>query len=272
MCWKTRLRRAPALAATLLSLALTLPAAAQAPGGGDGVIQARLLPGWMTAQGTRMAGLHLSLAPGWKTYWRAPGDAGIPPQFDWTGSRNLSGVRVYWPRPEVSRINGMRSIGYAGEVVLPLEIAPQTPGDPVALRAQIALGVCEDICIPMSLTVAAELSGPGAPDGTIRAALDAQPARRDIRVTCTLTPIRDGMALEARLQIPALAGETVVIEPADSRIWVSEPQVTRSGGALDARAELVPPQAKPFALDRAGLRFTVLGTRSAVEVMGCSAG
>lgn len=273
MCLKTRLRRAPALAAALIALALPGPAASQYLSDVGEVIEAHVLPGWTTQGGTRMSGLRLSMAPGWKTYWRAPGDSGIPPQFDWSGSQNLAGVTVYWPRPEVHRINGMRSIGYSGEVVLPLEIAARQPGQPVQLKARIALGVCEDICIPISLDITATLSGAGAADGAIQGALNSQPRRQSLQITCRVTPIRDGMALEARLSMPRMGvGETVVIEPSDSRIWVSEPEVTRSGNTLEARAELVPPQAKPFALDRSGLRFTVITPRDAIEVMGCSAG
>ncbi|MEG4641374.1 protein-disulfide reductase DsbD domain-containing protein, partial [Paracoccus sp. APAP_BH8] len=46
-----------------------------------------------TAEGHRMTALHLRLEPGWKTYWRSPGDAGVPPRFDWAASRNLAEVR-----------------------------------------------------------------------------------------------------------------------------------------------------------------------------------
>ena len=68
--------------------------------------------GWQMQNGHHMAGLSLQLAPDWKTYWRAPGEAGIPPLFDWSGSTNVQSVRVHWPSPVVFHLNGMQTIGY----------------------------------------------------------------------------------------------------------------------------------------------------------------
>ena len=48
-----------------------------------------------------MAAVEIRLAPGWHTYWRVPGEAGIPPRFDWSGSQNLAAVAYEWPRPEI---------------------------------------------------------------------------------------------------------------------------------------------------------------------------
>ncbi|MFY8145805.1 MAG: protein-disulfide reductase DsbD domain-containing protein, partial [Rhodobacter sp.] len=82
------------LALVLALACLSHPARAMTQ---DDLLSAEVLPGWRTEQGTHMAALRLTLAPGWKTYWRSPGDAGIPPLFNWSGSQNLSGVRVHWP-------------------------------------------------------------------------------------------------------------------------------------------------------------------------------
>ena len=71
-------------------------AAAQMP---ENVAESRILTGWRDANGTHYAALEIMLAPGWKTYWRTPGDAGIPPQFNWSGSENLSAVGVSYPVP-----------------------------------------------------------------------------------------------------------------------------------------------------------------------------
>ncbi len=253
---------------------LAPPAVAQSP---SDVVEAQILSGWQEPDGQRVSGLQLRLAPGWKTYWRVPGDAGIPPQFDWSGSRNLAGVTVQWPRPEIHDINGMRSIGYSGTVVLPLQIEANDPNQPVRLSAEIAMGVCESICIPVTITVTGQLAGAGRFDARIDDAIRTRPRRADgggqQQVTCAVSPIRDGMALRATINLPQLGGdEAVVIEPSDPRIWVSEPITNRSGNLLEAEAELVPPSAKPFALDRSTVRFTVIGASDAVEIMGCKAG
>lgn len=100
--------------------------------------------------------VDIKVAPGWKTYWRNPGDAGIPARFDWTGSINLKAAYVSWPAPKRFHDGYAFSIGY-GEpgVVLPVRIEPENPDRPVSLSLQLDYAVCERICIPER----AELSG-----------------------------------------------------------------------------------------------------------------
>ena len=86
-----------------------------------------ILQGWQQADGTRIAALKLTLAPGWKTYWRSPGDTGIPPQFDWSKSSNLRSVGITWPAPYVYRDRGVTTIGYKDVLVLPFAITPVNP-------------------------------------------------------------------------------------------------------------------------------------------------
>ena len=100
---------------TAISLFLALAAPALAPPAlamtQDEVLTATLLPGWRMENGHQMAGLSLTLSPGWKTYWRSPGEAGIPPLFDWSGSDNIASVRLHWPSPSVFHTNGMHMAG-----------------------------------------------------------------------------------------------------------------------------------------------------------------
>jgi DsbC/DsbD-like thiol-disulfide interchange protein len=266
---------APALTGPALP-GLSLPDAAARAGTSvpEEVVRAEVLPGWRTERGTLMAALKLTLAPGWKTYWRAPGDAGIPPSFDWTGSRNLAGVAFHWPTPDVFRSFGIRTVGYADELVLPMELRPADPGAPVRLRAAMQLGVCETVCIPAELSFTAVIDGPGAADPAIRAALAARPlsARAaGVRgVECALTPIADGVRLDATIAMPSLGDpEIALVEAGDPSVWVSEPLVARAENALRVRADLVPPPGQALALDRSALRFTVLGSSRAVDIRGC---
>ncbi|MEO1307435.1 MAG: protein-disulfide reductase DsbD domain-containing protein, partial [Pseudomonadota bacterium] len=99
------------------------------------LVTVQFLPGWQTDSGARMSGLHLKLAPGWKTYWRSPGDAGIPPDFSWRGSENLRAVKIHWPAPSVYSSYGLRTVGYDGEVILPISVVPRNASQPVRLRA-----------------------------------------------------------------------------------------------------------------------------------------
>lgn len=251
---------------SLLALPLlALPAFAEVP------VAAHLLPGWQEKDGNRIAGIRLDLQPGWKTYWRAPGEAGIPPEFDWSASDNVAGVRIHWPSPHVFSLNGMRTVGYSDGVVLPIEITPRDPSQPVSLKAHVAMGVCKDICVPVEVEFRAVLDGAGAPDGAIRAALADAP-ERDGRAACSVDPISDGLRVTAEVALPDTGGdEMVVIEPREADIWVSEATVTRQGGRIVAVADLVPPAGAPFALDRGAMRLTVLGDNRVVEIAGCPA-
>jgi DsbC/DsbD-like thiol-disulfide interchange protein len=238
------------------------------PGGAGSV---GLLPGWREPGGRHMAGLVVTLAPGWKTYWRAPGEAGIPPEFDWSGSQNVARVAVHWPRPIVFDQAGMTSIGYADEMVLPLEITPSDPSAPVDLNGEVTLGVCRDICIPVSARFALRLDAPGAADPRIRGALDRRPEQLRGQVTCRVAGISDGLRLTAVLPSDWDGVEALVVELADPLVWVSQAEVSRQGRAVSAVVDLVPPSGGAFALDRSTLRFTMIAGGRVGETTGCTA-
>ncbi len=102
-------------------------------------------------------GLHFRLKPGWKIYWRSPGDAGIPPSIDWKGSRNFKSADIRWPLPERFTIFGLTTMVYGKEVVLPLDIRVKAPGEALALRAHVRYLACEKICIPYDARLALDL-------------------------------------------------------------------------------------------------------------------
>ncbi len=252
----------------LLFTALATAAAAQEVP--DNVVSADLLPGWRDPDGTRTAALHLILAPGWHTYWRSPGDAGIPPRFDWTGSRNLASVAFRWPRPQIFDQNGLRTLGYTGDVILPIDVTPAADG-PVTLNATIDLGVCDTICVPVTVTVTGDLSQAPDRDPAILAAIDAAPTRRDDPATCSVEPIRDGLRLTMQVDTASLgSGEFSVIELPGTEIWASPSTDTRSGATLSSVTDLVAPDAQPFALDRSRVRMTLFGGGDVVEINGCT--
>ncbi|WP_170516712.1 protein-disulfide reductase DsbD domain-containing protein [Ruegeria atlantica] len=261
-------------AALTACFALTAPAHAQVE---DDVVQLDVLDGGRTANGTYLGALRLTLKDGWKTYWRAPGDAGIPPQFDWNRSQNVGDVAITWPAPHVFVQNGLQSLGYADQLVLPVEITPSDPAKPVRLRGEMDLGVCKDVCIPETLDFDHTLDADAGRNPAIAAALAQRPySAKEAQVTaasCHLTPTSDGMRIEAHVTMPSAGGrEVAVIEPGNPTLWASEPETTRQGGTLVAISEVISASGGPFALDRSDIRITVLGANHAVDIQGCSAG
>jgi len=238
------------------------------------LIRAELLPGWKTEAGTEMAALRLTLAPGWKTYWRAPGEAGIPPQFDWTASANLAGVAYHWPRPHVFDVNGMRTIAYKNELVLPIEFLPARAGEAVAVSGTIDLGVCQNICVPVKVTVSGTLGTGEATNPAVRAALANLPksggAAGIAAPICHAEPIKDGMRLTTDIALPRAAdGDFAVIETPDASVWVTNVETRAGGGHLVDVSDLVPSSAAPFALDRSGVTVTLFAGSDVIELHGC---
>ncbi len=255
---------------------LALPVAAVA-GPFDDLATVEVLPGWRAANGDHIAGLRITLEEGWKTYWRAPGDAGIPPQFSFTGSDNITSVTPHWPVPQIFDQNGMRSIGYTDSVVVPITVASADTDAPIQISGDLHIGVCEDICIPVSLSFNAMLPVTGSRDTSITAALIDRPlseAEANVgAVTCAIAPISDGLRVTTAIDLPATGtSEVVVIETADPLVWVSEADVARTGDRLLATVDMVHTSGVAFALDRSAMRITVLGSQSAVDIRGCSAG
>ena len=97
------------------------------------------------------------MKPGWKTYWRSPGDAGLPPQLSWEGSGNLAGADFRWPAPHRFTLFGIETFGYDGEVVFPITARPSQPGQPLDLKASVDLLVCSEICVPQHLDLTLEV-------------------------------------------------------------------------------------------------------------------
>ena len=121
--------------------------------------EVRLLAAGAASRGAPLrAGIEIRLARGWHTYWRYPGDAGVPPRFDWSGSSNLASVEVRWPAPERIRLDGgLEAIGYHGNIVLPLRVRATDPSRTVALRLKLDIGVCEKICIPAEAKISLDI-------------------------------------------------------------------------------------------------------------------
>src|SRR2546427_5799298 len=181
------------VAATLSVVCATVAVRAEdsSPWQRDAYSAVRLLAG--SRSGTvLLGGVAIQLQPGWKTYWRTPGDSGVPPRFDFSKSDNIEAVTVLWPAPKKFDDGaGGTALGYKQQVVLPLRIVAKNADKPVTLRANISYAVCDKLCIPVEAH--AELafaSVASTEDGNLSDALNTVPKPANIGDPSPLT-IRD---------------------------------------------------------------------------------
>lgn len=266
--------------------ALVLTAALSAPRGGaqsivstgESLVHARLLVGVRWDDGSRDAGLELRVEPGWKTYWRNPGEAGIPPDFDWSRSANLAGVEVGWPAPQVFESFGLRTVGYAGTVILPLRLTPEDPGQPIDAVLDLSLGVCRDICVleetELDASIAPDAPGPAAMRIAVaRAAEPPAAAAAGIgRVSCRITGTGEDRAFSARFSVGRpLADPFVALEAPAETGWFHDTSATAEGGAVEVTSTLTLASKEAW-IDRSAVRMTVLDPTLVADIQGCSAG
>jgi len=187
------MRAALGFAAALLASSLALEARAQdsSPWQRDGHSAVRLLAGSRSGA-VLMGGVAFQLQPGWKTYWRTPGDSGVPPRFDFSKSENIEAVTVLWPAPtKFDDGAGGYSLGYHDQVVLPLRIVAKNADKPVTLRADINYAVCEKLCIPVEASAELAIASVASTeDSALFAALDTVPKPANVGDPNPLT-IRD---------------------------------------------------------------------------------
>ena len=231
----------------------------------------RLLAGSRTGV-VLLGGISIELQPGWHTYWRTPGDSGVPPRFDFSKSENVEAVTVMWPAPmKFDDGAGGTSLGYTRQIVLPLRIVAKNSDKPPILRADINYAVCEKLCIPVEAS--AELafaSVASTEDGALSAALDTVPKPATIGDPNPLT-IRD-VKREGKtnvlVDVTAPEGKDVSLFvegptpdwalPVPKLLKDSPPGVKRFSFELDG----LPPGANPAG---AALKLTLAGGERAYE-------
>ena len=146
---------------------------------GDAQSAVRLIAGARAPDAPALrAGIEIRLKPGWHTYWRYPGDSGIPPRFDFKGSDNVKTVDVLWPAPQRLPVESSISIGYERDVILPLRVVPQDPKKPVVLRLKLDYAVCEKLCVPAVAKAELALSSARTSLDAALAAAEAQVPKR----------------------------------------------------------------------------------------------
>jgi len=261
------------LATAILSSAFAFAVRAQdaSPWQSDIHSAVRLLAGSRSGA-VLLGGIALQLQPGWKTYWRTPGDSGVPPRFDFSKSENVEAVTVLWPAPlKFDDGAGGHSLGYHNNIILPLRIVLKSADKPVTLRAEIGYAVCEKLCIPVEAsTELAFTSVASTEDSALYAALETVPKPANVGDPNPLT-IRD-VKRQGPTQVtvdvvtPDAREVSLFVEgptpdwalPVPTQLDQGPPGVKRFSFELDG----LPPGAKP---DGAALKLTLVGPEKAYE-------
>jgi DsbC/DsbD-like thiol-disulfide interchange protein len=260
------------LAAAVIALSAGPPAQAQdsSPWVKDSHSAVRLLAGSRSGA-VLLGGIAIQLQPGWHTYWRNPGDSGVPPRFDFSKSENIEAVTILWPAPtRFADGAGGTSLGYQKQVVLPLRIVAKNADRPVTLRADINYAVCEKICIPVEASTELPFTSVASTeDSGLFAALDTVPKPATIGDPNPLTirdVKRDGKTVLVDVAAPDAKDVSLIVEgptadwalPVPTLLEKSPPGVKRFAFDLDG----LPPGAKP---EGAALKLTLVGGERAYE-------
>lgn len=118
------------------------------------------------------AALEIRLDEGWHTYWRFPGEAGIPTSADFGASSGLAVARLRFPPPERYSDPYATSLVYRDRIVLPIDLSPAAGESAPVLRAQVSFGICREICVPGEASLELPLAE-GGPDFAARLAISA---------------------------------------------------------------------------------------------------
>jgi DsbC/DsbD-like thiol-disulfide interchange protein len=252
--------------ATPLRAVAAPPAAASAWADGHRS-RVRLLDGGHDGGGL-LAALVIELHPGFKTYWRTPGDSGVPPTFDWAASTNVAAVEPLWPAPTRFDDAGGVSYGYRDRLVLPLRVRLHNPGRPARLAGAVDYGVCHDICIPARAEVALDLSGKAPPPAEIAQALAQVPASQPIGSDGPLAILAVAPQPGAKLLVSVRApqGSTPALFPEAPENWYLAAGSMAAADAAGLGSFTVEVAQRPR--DAAGpvdLRFTLAAGARAIE-------
>ncbi|MDH4391040.1 MAG: protein-disulfide reductase DsbD family protein [Aquabacterium sp.] len=235
-------------------------------------------------------GLRLQHIPHWHTYWRNPGDSGLPTTLAWTLPAGAKAGPIDWPAPQRLPIGPLVNYGYEGDLLLPLRFtAPPDaqPGSSLQLKAEANWLVCNDVCIPESatLTLAVPVLAPGSSPapGPLAGRFDAAAAEAPAMLTGWRTELqRAGRELQLRLvrsnttfaaadlpPVHVFPYQEQLLEPARHAVWRTAdgyavqlalaPHATEVPATLRAIAvaQVAPGAATPWGMPQRSAEFTV---------------
>lgn len=217
--------------------------------------------------GKLRAGIEFRMDPGWHTYWRYPGDSGVPPRFDFHESENLREAKVLYPAPRAFTDESGTSIGYLDHVIFPVDVTPIDPKKPVTLKVAIYYAVCQKLCVPADANLELKMGDKSSFDDSL--------AKAEAEVPKPVAPQQAGLTLH---RVGGGSKPTVEFELAgangkDTQIFVEGStaewalpiprSVEGSKNRYSFMLDGLPPGTDPKApLD---LTFTIVGADKAIE-------
>lgn len=209
--------------------------------------------------------LDLDLKDQWYTYWRMPGDSGLAPRFDWTGSENVQDITLSWPTPSRFALEELQSFGYKDEVIFPLIVTPKEPGKDIVLKLVINVMVCHDICIPQEITMM-RIFGAGASEKSEHYAV-IEKAKKALPGKENSADISIGAAVLAKNAVTVTAtsrkgfdeGKTDLIIETPNAILTGRPQILpQRNAATDVVLKINGPDGVDLTKELFGKSVTIL--------------
>jgi len=120
-----------------------------------------------SVEGEIKSAIKLNLEDGWKTYWRFPGEAGLPPRFHWQDSENIEDLKIEFPAPERFSSMGIENFGYSDEVIFPINVKLKDPDREAQLKLDVEVLLCKQLCVPEMHHIEITLNKKGEANNTL---------------------------------------------------------------------------------------------------------
>ncbi len=222
--------------------------------------------------GSASAGLEIRLDPGFITYWRNPGDAGLPPSIDTSSSQNVAAVTVDYPAPRRLDEGGAVAYGYTGSVTLPLHVTTADPARPAMLAVNLDYAICEKICLPATARLRLALPSLPVPEEAAHLAAAASVVPRPTAIGAS-----GPLAVTRVAPAPSTSGpgfDVTVRAGSDAALFVEAPEGWYLQAGEQARAGPDGPTFHVTLLqrpdgerpDKLALRLTLVDQTGAIDV------
>ncbi len=242
----------------------------------NGLVIAKITDGWIEKDQKLIFGLKIDLNKNWKTYWRLPGNAGLKPLFTFDKSENVLAAKIIWPSPIIFGEENLSSIGYKDSVLLPLEVTPIDTSKPIKLEIQANIGLCEDVCIPVTLNVSYFATpGQNQENYEILGAILSEPIKSDdIGFQPPQCIIKNGELImefnEKNVKTGIENIELFVIEVGSSVFYINSKKAYVFDDRITVSTKNSVETELPGVISRETIKTTIIGSNQSIEFVGCS--